>query len=86
MRALLQKGLAGRRQLDAMRAASHQLNADFAFEIPDLPAERRLGRVELLLGGNGQAACISHGDEIAQMPELHPNLPCLAGMSRRHIF
>jgi hypothetical protein len=36
--------------------------------------------VELLLGGNGQAACIGHGDEVAEMPELHHNLPCLAGM------
>jgi hypothetical protein len=36
--------------------------------------------VELLLGGNRQTACISHGDEVAEMPELHHNLPCLAGM------
>jgi hypothetical protein len=35
--------------------------------------------MEFLLGGNGQAACISHGDEVAEMPELHHNLPCLAG-------
>jgi hypothetical protein len=36
--------------------------------------------VELLLGGNGQTACISHGDDVAEMPELHHNLPCLAGI------
>src|SRR5258708_31544821 len=41
----------------------------FLFEIPDLPAERWLGGVELLLGGDGQTACISHGDEVAQMPD-----------------
>ena len=58
----------------------HQQNADFLFEIPDLPAERRLGCVQLLLGRNGQAAGISHGDEVAEMPELHANLPYLAGM------
>src|SRR6201993_947620 len=77
---MLQKGLAGRRQLNTVSATIYQLSADFLFEIPDLPAERRLGRVELLLGGNGQAACIGHGDEVAEMPELHHNLPCLAGM------
>jgi hypothetical protein len=33
-----------------------------------------------LLGGNGQTACISHGDEVAEMPKLHHNLPCLVGM------
>src|ERR1700688_3671846 len=76
---MIQKRLAGRRQLNTMRAASDQLNADFLLEIPDLPAERGLGGMELLLGGNGQAACISHGDEVAEMPELHRNLPSLAG-------
>jgi hypothetical protein len=50
-----------------------QLNADLLFEIPDLPAEGWLGRVQLLLGGNGQTAGIRHGDEVAQMPELHCN-------------
>ena len=77
---MVEKGFPGRRQLDTVSAAMHQLNADFLFEIADLPAERWLGRVQLLLGGNGQTAGIGHGDEVAQMPELHPNLPCLAGM------
>ena len=31
-------------------------------------------------GGNGQPACFSLGDEVAEMPELHYNLPCLVGM------
>jgi hypothetical protein len=77
---VVEKGFAGRRQLDTVSAAIHQLNADFLFEIADLPTERRLGSVELLLGGNGQTACISHGDEVAEMPELHHNLPCFVGM------
>jgi hypothetical protein len=77
---MIQKSFAGRRQLNTVRATIHQLNADFLFEIPDLPAERWLGSVELLLGGNGQTACISHRDEVAEMPELHHNLPCLASM------
>jgi hypothetical protein len=58
----------------------HQLNADFPLEIADLPAERRLGGIQLALGGNGQAAGIGNGDEVMEMPKLHRNLPCLAGM------
>src|ERR1700733_5570810 len=78
---MVQKSLAGRRQLNAMSAASDQLNADFLFEIPDLPAEGGLRRMELLLGANGQTACISHRDDIAGMPELHHKLPNLVGPS-----
>jgi hypothetical protein len=77
---MLQKSFAGRRQLNAVSAAIHQGNADFLFEIPDLPAERWLGSVEFLLGGNSQTACIRHGDEVAEMPKLHHNLPYLTGM------
>ena len=58
----------------------YQRNADFLFEISNLPAERWLGSVELLLGGDGQTAGISHGDEVAEMPELHHKLPCLVSM------
>jgi hypothetical protein len=36
--------------------------------------------MELLLGGNGQTACISHRDEVAEMPELHHNPPYLVSM------
>jgi hypothetical protein len=58
----------------------HQRNADLLFEIPDLPAQRRLGSVQLLFGRNGQTAGIGHGNEVAEMPELHSNPPCFAGM------
>jgi len=77
---MVQKGFSGRRKLNAVSATMHQLNPDLLFEIPDLPAERRLGGVELLLGGNGQAASVGNGDEVAEMPELHSNLPYLASM------
>jgi len=77
---MVEKGFPGRRQLDTVSAAVHQLNANFLFEIPDLPAERWLRSVQLLLGGNGQTAGVGHGDEVAEMPELHPNLPYLASM------
>src|ERR1700746_2378311 len=77
---MVEKGFSGRRQLDTVSAAVHELNADFLLEIPDLPAERWLGGVQFLLGSNGQTACVSHGDEVAEMAELHQNLPCLASM------
>ena len=82
---MVEKRFAGRRQFDAVSAAVYQLNADFPFEIADLPAERWLGRVELLLGGNGQAACIGHGDEVAEMPELHHNLLLNAAATKLYI-
>src|SRR6516164_9303930 len=63
-----------------MSAAIHQGDADLLLEIADLPAERGLRGIELLLGGDGKTACIGHGDEVAEMPELHHNLPYLAGM------
>jgi hypothetical protein len=36
--------------------------------------------VQLLLGRNSQTACIGDGDEVAEMPKLHHDLPYLAGM------
>src|ERR1700759_4256873 len=77
---MVEEGLAGRGQFDATRAAAHQGSADFLFEIPDLPAQRRLRGMELLLGSHRQAAGIGHGDEVAQVPKLHRDLPYLAGM------
>jgi hypothetical protein len=68
------------RQFNAVSATVHQLNADFLFEIPDLPTERWLRSVELLLGGNSQTACVGDGDEVAEMPKLHHSLPYLVGM------
>ena len=77
---MVEKGFSGRRQLNTVSAAMYQLNADLLFEIPDLPTERWLGRVQLLFGGNRQTAGISHGDEVAEMPEFHCNHPCLVSM------
>ena len=77
---MVEKGFSGRRQLNTVSTAMYQLNADLLFEIPDLPAERRLGSVELLLGCDGQTAGISHGNEVAEMPEFHSNVPCLESM------
>jgi hypothetical protein len=70
---MVEKGLSGRRQLNTVGAAMYQLNADFLFEIPDLPTERWLGRVQLLFSGDRQTAGIGHGNEVAEMPEFHSN-------------
>jgi hypothetical protein len=56
------------------------LNANLLFEISDLPTEGWLRSVELLLSGDGQTARVGHGDEVAQMPELHHCLPYLVSM------
>ena len=42
---VIEKGPAGIGQFDAARAADKQLRADFIFEVPDLTAQRRLGRM-----------------------------------------
>ena len=77
---MVEKGFAGRGQLNTMSATMYQRNADLLLEIPDLPAQRWLGSVQLLLGGDGQTAGIGYRDEVAEMPQLHSNLPCLASM------
>ena len=65
---VVEKRAARRGQLDAMHAAVQKLDADFVFEIPDLPAERRLRGVQFLLGGDSQASGLGDGDEVAEMP------------------
>ena len=77
---MVEKSFSGLRQLNTVSATMHQRNADFLFEIPDLPTERWLGSVQLLLGGNGQTAGIGHGDEVTEMPEFHFHPPCLVSM------
>src|SRR5882672_8192192 len=68
---MVEKGPPGRSELDATRTALQQLDADLELQITDLPAQRWLGRVQPPLGGVGEAALLSHRNEIAQMPELH---------------
>jgi hypothetical protein len=57
-----------------------RLIADLVFEIADLPAERRLRRVQPLRGRNRQASGLGDRDEIAKVAQLHSGLPYLAGM------
>ena len=68
---MIEKGAAGCGELDAARAALQQLDADLQLQIADLPAQRRLRRVQPPLGSIGEAAFLGNSHEIAQMPELH---------------
>ena len=68
---VVEKGLAGSGQLDAVHAARQQLDADLMFEVADLPAQRGLRGVQPSLSGLGEASRLGDGDEIAKMPELH---------------
>ena len=58
-------------QLDAPSAADQQLRADLVLQVPDLPTEGRLRRVEPPRGSDGQTPLLSDRDEIAEMPQLH---------------
>lgn len=68
---VIEKHASGGGQRHAAGLALQQRNADFGFEIADLPAERWLRGVQSPLGSGQQAAFFSDGNEIAQMPELH---------------
>ena len=68
---MIEKHAAGRGQRDALRAADHQRAADLLFEVTHLAAQRGLGGVQPLLGGDCQAALLGDRDEIAKMPQLH---------------
>src|SRR5579862_21245 len=73
---VFKKGLARRRQLDAASAARQQLGADFFFEVPDLPAQRRLCGVQLRLCRNGNTLRLGDRDKITQVSQFHLELPC----------
>ena len=68
---MVEEGAAGGSQLDAVHAARQERNADFIFEIADLPAQRRLRGVQPLLGGDREAALLGDRDEIAKVAQLH---------------
>ncbi len=65
---MVEKGATGGGQFDAVHAATHQLNADLIFEIPDLATERRLRRVQPFLSCDGEASFLGDRDEIAKVP------------------
>ena len=78
---MIEKYLARLRQVYAAGAAHQQRHADLLFEIADLPAERRLRRMQPALGRNRQAALFGHGNEIAQMSQFHIANPYFSGMA-----
>jgi hypothetical protein len=68
---VIKKDAAGGRQFDAASTALQQGHADFNFQVSDLPAEGRLGRMEPPLGGIRQASFLGDRNEVAQVTELH---------------
>ena len=68
---MIEKGPPGGGQFDAVHAAAHKLNADFVFEIADLPAQGRLRSVQPFLGRERKAALLGDRNEIAKVPQLH---------------
>jgi hypothetical protein len=67
--------------LDAARVPYQQLNADLGLEFSDLPAQRRLGRVQSQLRRCRETTRLGDGDKVSKMPKLHAFDPCLIGMS-----
>ncbi len=65
---VVEEGSAGSGQFDTVHASIQQRNADLVFEIADLAAQRRLRRVQLLLGRDCQASGLRDRDEITKMP------------------
>ena len=73
---MFEKHLARGGQLDAVRAASHQLGTHLYLQLAHLTAQRRLCRMQPPLGGDRDVLLFGHGDEIPEMPQLHgPPMP-----------
>ena len=51
--------------------ADEELGAQLAFEVADLLGERRSSEVEPLCG-SPEVQFLGDGDEVGQLPELHP--------------
>ena len=76
---MIEKDAAGTGQRHSARPAHKQLRADFVLKVPQLPAQRWLGRVKPAFRGFGQASRLRHGDEISKVTQFHE--PCLTGMA-----
>src|ERR1700674_4748552 len=68
---LVEEDTASGREFDAPHAPDHKLSANLVLEIPHLPAQGRLSRVQSPFGRNRQAALLGDGDEITKMSQLH---------------
>ena len=69
-RRALEQRLAGGRELDAARGPVEERLPELGLEAADLLRERRLRDVQAL-GGAAEVPLLGHGDEVAQVPELH---------------
>jgi hypothetical protein len=58
-------------QRDPPRGPVEQRRAQFAFELPDRRAQRRLHHVHILRGA-GETAAAHHREEVLHLPQLHP--------------
>ena len=58
-------------EFNAAGAALQKLCTHLMFEIPDLPAERGLRRVQIVSAASLRLPYFSDGDEVAKMSELH---------------
>ncbi len=65
-----EEGAACWRKIHALRISSEERRAEFVFESPNLPAERRLRHMEFSRGA-GNVAFVGHGHEIADLTETH---------------
>ncbi len=55
---------------NAARLAAEELHLQFRFQRLDLLAQRRLLDAQAL-GGAGDVAFLGHGNEVAQVPQIH---------------
>jgi hypothetical protein len=80
---VIEEHLARFGQRDAARTAQQQRSTYLVFQVLDLPAQRGLGGMQALLGGDGEAAGFGDGDEIPQVAQFHGCLhwPCFSGMA-----
>jgi len=65
-----QQGVAGGRALHSTAPTGEQGHAELGFQRLDLLAQRRLRDVQALRG-SGEVALFGHGDEVAQMAQVH---------------
>ena len=65
-----QELLARRSQIDAAMIPPEKLSPNFLFPLPDLPAEGRLGDVQLL-GGSRKVEFLRDRNEISKVSEFH---------------
>jgi hypothetical protein len=64
---VIEKGLNRWCQVDTASSSRQELGAHLVYKIPNLPAQRRLGRVQFSLCRDRQASCVGNRDEIAKM-------------------